>query len=161
MNKSILQMSLKELLKIQILLLSEDRKLSIKRWENFVIRTSGWKWYQHLGHNWSAIARLICTMKSNFEGATWEFSRHKIEKIYGSNHPDFFLGRHPFFFWFTLWNPAFFSGCHLEKNQVEFHPIFSVFAKLSIFSKLKIGCRLKGWVTSPVGENPTILETCT
>ena len=42
-------------MKMQILLLIEDRKSSIKRWVNCVIRTSGWKWYQHLGHNCSAM----------------------------------------------------------------------------------------------------------
>jgi hypothetical protein len=41
--------------------------------------------------------------------------------------------------------PSFFSGCHPEKIQIEFNPIFFRVAKALIFSKLKIGCRLKGW----------------
>ena len=40
--------------------------------------------------------------------------------------------------------PRFFSGCHPEKNQIEFYPIFFRVAKAPIFSKLKIGCRLEG-----------------
>ena len=40
--------------------------------------------------------------------------------------------------------PSFFSGCHTEKIQVEFYPTFFRVAKAPIFSKLKIGCRLKG-----------------
>ena len=40
--------------------------------------------------------------------------------------------------------PSFFSGCHIKKNKVKFYPIFYRAAKVPLFSKLKIGCRLKG-----------------
>ena len=44
----------------------------------------------------------------------------------------------------SCFQPSFCSGCHPEKIQVEFYPIFFRVAKAPIFSKLKIGCRLKG-----------------
>ena len=46
--------------------------------------------------------------------------------------------------------PSFFSGCHTKKIQVEFYPFFRV-DKASIFSKLKIGCSLKGRITGGGG----------
>ena len=61
-----------------------------------------------------SIPPLICTMKSDFECATWDFLAHKLKKMY--KPPRFF--RTWFFFWFTLWNPAFFSGWYPEKVQV-------------------------------------------
>ena len=53
-------------------------------------------------------APLICTLKSDFEGATWDFLGQELEKIKGGNHPDFFLGRHPIFFLIYLMKPRFF-----------------------------------------------------
>ena len=44
--------------------------------------------------------------------------------------------------------PSFFSGCHPEKILVEIYPIFFMTEKAPIFSKQKIGCRLKGRGTS-------------
>ena len=46
--------------------------------------------------------------------------------------------------------PSFFSGCRPEKIQVEFYPIFFRVAKALIFSKLKIGCRLKGRLSKSI-----------
>ena len=44
----------------------------------------------------------------------------------------------------SFFQPRFCSGCHPKKNQVELYPIFFRVAKAPIFSKLKIGCSLKG-----------------
>ena len=73
-------------------------------------------------------AHLICTLKSDFKGATQIFFWAGIQ----------------FFFLIYLMKPSFFSGYHPEKSQVKFYPIFFRVAKTPIFSKLKVGWRLKG-----------------
>ena len=70
-------------------------------------------------------APLICTLKSDFEVATWGFLRHELEKIKVNNHPYFFLGRHLMFFWFTLWNPAFSHVANLKKLRLNSTLFFS------------------------------------
>ena len=67
----------------------------------------------------------------------------------------FFLDRQLIFFLIYFRKPSFFSGCHPEKIQVEFYPIFFRVTKAPIFSKLKIGCRLKGciWFLSDIPAN--------
>ena len=64
---------------------------------------------------------------------TWDFLGHELEekKI---------LGRPPILFFIYLMKPSFFSGCHPEKKI----RLNSKVLKVPIFSKLKIGCRLKG-----------------
>ena len=63
------------------------------------------------------------------------------------NHPNFFLGRHPFFFLFTLWNPAFSQVATLKKCRLNSILIFFRVAKESIFWKID-WVQIKGAVVS-------------
>ena len=63
------------------------------------------------------------------------------------NHPNFFLGRHTFFFLFTLWNPAFSQVATLKKCRLNSILIFFRVAKESIFWKID-WVQIKGAVVS-------------
>ena len=80
------------------------------------------------------VTPLICTLKSDFEGVTWDFLGHELEK--------YRVGTTQIFFWFTLWNPAFSQVATLKKFMLD----STLPTKAPIFSKLKIGCRLEGRV---------------
>ena len=92
------------------------------------------------------VTALICTLKSDFEVATWDFIYcMNLKKCRVATTQIFFwAGTRYFFFLIYLMKPSFFSGCHPEKIQFEFYPIFFRVPKAPIFSKLKIGCRLRG-----------------
>ena len=62
-------------------------------------------------------------------------------------HSNFFLGRHPFFFLFTLWNPAFSQVATLKKCRLNSILIFFRVAKESIFWKID-WVQIKGAVVS-------------
>ena len=123
-----------------------------------------------LRYNFS-IKEISCLFKlqSEFEGATWDFLGHGLEKISGGiNHPDstdmsklvhdimiWFdmiiqtcsdLFKTPIFFWFTLWKPYFSTVATLKKSGWIL-PYFFRVVKAPIFSKLKIGFGLRGWMS--------------
>ena len=120
-----------------------------------------------LRYNFS-IKEISCLFKlqSEFEGATWDFLGHGLEKISGGiNHPDstdmsklvhdimiWFdmiiqtcsdLFKTPIFFWFTLWKPYFFYGCHPKKIRLNF-TLFFQGGKSTHFFKTKNRVRIKG-----------------
>ena len=100
-----------------------------------------------------SVAPLICTLKIDFDGVTWDFLGYELEKIYSSNHPDSFRGRHPIFFLIYLMKPSFFSGCHPEKIQVEFYPIFFQGGKSTHLFKTENRVQIKGTNESWQSQN--------
>ena len=77
-------------------------------------------------------ACLICTLKSTFEGGTWDFFRLLSWEKSWYSEPDFFQGGHKSFFLIYVISPVFFQG--EDSNKLEFAEteIFLGFEKILI-----------------------------
>ena len=80
---------------------------------------------------------LICILKSDFEVATWALYMVATTKIFSWQAPIFFFSDLPYETQFFLRLPSW------KKSGLILSYFFRV-AKAPIFSKLKMGCRLKG-----------------
>ena len=90
------------------------------------------------------IARLICTLESDFEGATWDFFRAWIWKNIGSNYPDFFSGQAPDFFSDLSYETQLFLRLPPWKNSGWILPYFFQGGKSTHLFKTKNRVQIKG-----------------